>query len=92
VPPSSAGTLVRFLEPPVKDGVNPVRMRSGFMSWLTGHGLVTMLELHALSVRQGVCVEHKGLWRRRWHEELLMWTRNRSMFVYGVSTPSSYGG
>jgi hypothetical protein len=44
-PPSSAGTLVRVLEPPVKDGVNPVRMRSGFMSWSTGHGLVTMLAL-----------------------------------------------
>ena len=39
VSPSSAGTLVRVLEPPVKDGVNPVRMRSGFMSWSTGHGL-----------------------------------------------------
>jgi hypothetical protein len=24
-------------------------------------------------------------------EELLMWKRNRSMFVHGVSTPSSYG-
>src|SRR6266571_2252823 len=34
-PPSSAGTLVHVLEPPVKDGVNPVRMRSGFMSWST---------------------------------------------------------
>src|SRR5262249_20217935 len=43
VPPSSAGTLVRVLEPRVKDGVNPVCMRSGFMSWSTGHGLVTML-------------------------------------------------
>src|SRR5205814_3555011 len=39
VSPSSAGTLVRVLEAPVKDGVNPVRMRSGFMSWSTGHGL-----------------------------------------------------
>jgi hypothetical protein len=76
--PSSVGTLVRVLEPPVKDGVNPVRMRSGFMSWSTGHGLVTMLELHALSVRQSACVEHKGLCMRRWHEELLMWKRNRS--------------
>ena len=92
VPPSSAGTLVRVLEPPVKDSVNPVRMRSGFMSWSTGHGLVTTLELHALSVRQGACVAHRGLWMRRWHEELLMWTRNRSIFVHGVSTPSSYGG
>src|SRR5712691_2132603 len=91
-PPSSAGTLVRVLEPPVKDGVNPVRMRSGFMSWSTGHGLGTMLELHALSVRQGACVEHRGLCMRRWHEELLMWKRNRSMFVYGVSTPAAYGG
>ena len=25
-------------------------------------------------------------------EELLLWRRNRSMFVYGVSTPASYGG
>jgi hypothetical protein len=25
-------------------------------------------------------------------EELLLWTRNRSMFVHGVSTPASYGG
>src|SRR6266571_6856807 len=92
VPPSSAGTLVRVLEPPVKDGFNPVRMRSGFMSWSTGHGLVTMLELHALSVRQGGCVAHRGLCMRRWHEELLLWQRNRSMFVYGVSTPAAYGG
>src|SRR6266705_4653537 len=91
-PPSSAGTLVHVLEPPVKDGVNPVRMRSGFMSWSTGHGLVTMLELHALSVRQGGCVAHRGLCMRRWHEELLLWQRNRSMFVYGVSTPAAYGG
>jgi hypothetical protein len=64
-PPFSARTLVRVLEPLVKDGVNPVRMRSGFMSWSTGHGLVTMLELHALSVRQGAWVEHRGLYMRR---------------------------
>jgi hypothetical protein len=24
--------------------------------------------------------------------ELLMWKRNRSMFVYDVSTPAAYGG
>ena len=91
---ASAGTLVRVLEPPVKDGVNPVRRRYGFMPWSTGHGLVTMLELHALSVRQGACVEHRGLCIGEGvlGEELLMWKRNRSMFVYGVSTPASYGG
>src|SRR5919202_3322051 len=53
---------------------------------------VTMLELHALSVRQGACVEHRGLWMRRWHEELLLWPRNRSMFVPGASTPAADGG
>ena len=51
-----------------------------------------MLELHALSVSQGACVEHRGLWMRRWHEKLLLWTRNRSMFVPGASTPAAYGG
>src|SRR5262245_46233403 len=54
---SFAGTLVRVLEPPVKDGVNQVRMLYGFMSWSTGHGLVTMLELHSLSVIPG---EYRG--------------------------------
>jgi hypothetical protein len=55
------GTLVHVLEPPVKDGVNQVRMLSGFMSWSTGHGLGTMLELHSLSVIHGTYICHKEL-------------------------------
>jgi hypothetical protein len=58
---SFAGTLVRVLEPPVKDGVNQVRMLYGFMSWSTGHGLVTMLELHSLSVIHGKYICNKEL-------------------------------
>jgi hypothetical protein len=58
---SFAGTLVRVLEPPVKDGVNQVRMHYGFMSWSTGHGLITMLELHSLSVIHGKYICNKEL-------------------------------
>ena len=48
-----ARTLVRVLEPPVKDDVNQMRMLSGFMSWSTGHGLVPILELRSPSVIHG---------------------------------------
>src|SRR5262245_34071089 len=58
---SFAGTLVRVLEPPVKDDVNQVRILSGVMSWSTGPGLVPMLELHALSVIHGTYICRKEL-------------------------------
>src|SRR5215475_20513 len=46
---ASAGTLVHVLEPPVKEGVNPVRLRSGCMSWSTGHRLILGLPLRSCS-------------------------------------------
>ena len=54
---ASVGTLVRVLEPPVKEGGNQVRLRSGCMSWSTGHGLVIGLPLRIL-LTVGALIEH----------------------------------